>query len=304
MTYYLKFIAWSSIVLVCLIAERNVHAYNDTKWLERPWQMRYIVTISDADAWERSKLSAFKRNRNSNDKSSLRYFDSDEFFNAHPVSLKFESSAYDSKKIGVILMEFDKNGVVTTPNTHPKGLRSRITTTLHVVFISQDVQDKKESIIGKWFTGIGDGEGFAPGLCTLDELPGASRETYHRYTDVFKPDSTYGAFGCREWAYQLYDNQRPYIDVTSYEPKSEDYPDGTYIRKFLGWARFGDKKPVIGKHIKTWVCLLDCPNGDKPGIIPDIKKWAKKNGWAIPKPPEKQPQFPDADFMQELDSDE
>ncbi|MBX9901413.1 MAG: hypothetical protein K2Y28_11585, partial [Burkholderiaceae bacterium] len=77
-----------------------------------------------------------------------------------------------------------------------------------------------------------------------------------------------------------------------------------YIRKFLGWARFGDKKPVIGKHIKTWVCLLDCPNGDKPGIIPDIKKWAKKNGWTIPKPPEKQPQFPDADFMDEYDSGE
>lgn len=302
MTNYFKLIGQSLVLLASLTIQFYAYAASERSWLERPWQMRYIVTISDADAWERSKLSAFKRNRNSNDKSSLKYFDTDEFFNAYPVPLKFESSDYGSKKIGVILVEFDKNGFVTTPNTHPKGLRARIATTLSVLFSSQDPNDKKLSVIGNWFTGIGDGEGFAPGLCTLDELPGAS--SGNRYTKDFKPYSTHGAFGCREWAYQLYDNQRPYIDVTSYEPKSEDYPDGTYIRTFLGWARFGDKKPVIGKHIKTWVCLLDCPKGDKPGIIPDIKKWAKKNGWSIPKPPEKQPQFPDADFMQERDSDE
>jgi hypothetical protein len=113
------------------------------------------------------------------------------------------------------------------------------------------------------------------------------------YGKLFKPDEFSTTFGCREWAYQLYDDARPYIDVTSYVPKGKTFEHGTYIREFIGWGRFGDKKPIIGKHRAVWYCLYDCPNGEQPGPIADIKAWAQKNGWPVPKPPTKVPTFPD-----------
>lgn len=146
---------------------------------------------------------------------------------------------------------------------------------------------------GSWGWEIGS-ELFAPGLCAEHEYPNPFGGG--RYDKGFKPNAIDGGFGCREWAYQLYDDERPYIDVTSYERKTKLDPHGTYIREFIGWARFGDKKPIIGKDSNTWICLLDCPNGEQPGIIPDIKAWASKNGWSVPKRPKKQPQFPDSDF--------
>ncbi len=100
--------------------------------------------------------------------------------------------------------------------------------------------------------------------------------------------------GCREWAYQIKEPGRPYIDVTSYIPKRfDDYGPGTYIHETIGWARFEDHKPIIGKHEYLWYCLHDCPGDDLPGVIPDIKAWAAKNGWKAPQPPTRVPVFPD-----------
>ena len=39
-----------------------------------------------------------------------------------------------------------------------------------------------------------------------------------------------------------------------------------------------------------------CPNGEAPGIIPDIKLWAARNGWPVPKRPKKQPMFFDREY--------
>ncbi|WP_434516299.1 hypothetical protein AB6Q56_06615 [Dechloromonas sp. ARDL1] len=113
----------------------------------------------------------------------------------------------------------------------------------------------------------------------------------------FKPSSlsTGGSFGCREWSYYLQSDKHPYIDVTSYG--KDQFGPYSYIRPILGWGRFDiPPKPVIGKHGKVWVCLHECPNGEAPGIIPDIKAWAKANNWPVPKPPKKQPMFPDREF--------
>ena len=64
-----------------------------------------------------------------------------------------------------------------------------------------------------------------------------------------------------------------------------------------GWGRFDvPPKPVIGKAFDTWVCFYECPNGEAPGIISNIKAWAKANSWPVPKPPKKQPMFPDREF--------
>lgn len=104
-----------------------------------------------------------------------------------------------------------------------------------------------------------------PAFCSIDD--------YLRYRKGFD-GSRYGRmgnFGCREWSFQLLDMKRPYIDVTSYERKE------AVIKAFYGWAPFDrPRKPVIGMHAKTWVCLLDCFQGAAPGIIIDIASGAKR----------------------------
>jgi hypothetical protein len=196
----------------------------------------------------------------------------------------------------IIQIAFDKDGFVTTPNAESAPLRGRIDRIQSVVLSMGEEPRNLEYLIAFWFTGLGDvSTHWAPAICVSDQKPDAAqvRSDGYLYGRLFKPHAQSTTFGCREWAYQLYDPERPYIDVTSYVPKDEYFPEGSYVREFIGWARFGDKKPVIGKHGKTWLCFHDCPGGDKPGAIPDIKAWAARNGWNVPKPPTKAPTFPD-----------
>jgi len=66
----------------------------------------------------------------------------------------------------------------------------------------------------------------------------------------------------------------------------------THIGRFIGWMGFDDApRPVIGKHGDYWLCLHECPDGEKPGVIEDIVQWTGKRGWPIPKPT---PYFPDS----------
>jgi hypothetical protein len=292
----------SQLILILLAFSSAVPVYAeerdaDLTWIERPWQIRYFLSFEEASSMQISFKVAARSNAKPN-KSNL--FQYEEFFSVKTIQLK--DSTHASDKVSTMLIEFNQEGFVTTPNSYNGKLRGRLNQLSYVV-LSPGEDSKIKSIIDHWFMGLGDGsEFFAPALCDGTEMP--SQGSGGRYASDFKPKSSGGNFGCREWAYQLYDDSRPYIDVTSYEPPTEDYPHLTYIRPFKGWARFGDKKPVIGKDKNDWVCLHDCPNGDKPGIIPDIKKWAKKNGWQVPQAPIKQPQFPDADFKHDWDPDE
>lgn len=84
---------------------------------------------------------------------------------------------------------------------------------------------------------------------------------------------------------------QPYIDVTTTLDKQGKQ---TFIGNVLGWARFSDPpRPVIGKHGDYWVCLHECPDGEAPGVIPDIRAWTAKRGWPMPKPV---PYFPNSKF--------
>ncbi|MDO8652935.1 MAG: hypothetical protein Q7R66_12170 [Undibacterium sp.] len=269
----------------------------DLTWVKRPWQIRYFLKFEEASSMQGSSEFAARSNAKPDKYNSLAYA---EFFS--PKTIQLKDSTFASDKVSTMLIEFNPEGLVTTRNTYKGKLRGRLNQLSYIV-LSPGEDSKLTSFLGNWFMGLGDGSEFlAPGLCTNDESP--SPFGSGRYADDFKPGAVDGGFGCREWAYQLYDDSRPYIDVTSYELPTEVFPEGTYLRSFIGWARFGDKKPVIGKEKNDWICLHDCPNGDKPGIIPDINKWTKKNGWQVPQPPAKQPQFPDADFKHEWDSEE
>lgn len=261
-------------------------------WLERSWEWRYILFVSDG--WS-SEVRVAQRSREKEDRDPHELRSLARAFNPTVLIPAPVSSPLD-ESLAVVAVEFDKQGFVTTAHTDGSRLRGRINRIQSVLLSAGDDATNHRYHLGFWFTGLGDvSTHWAPAICVSNQKPDAAqvRSDGYLYGRLFKPNSQSTTFGCREWAYQLYDPDRPYIDVTSYVPKDADYPDGSYIREFIGWARFDDRKPVIGKDGKTWVCLHDCPNGDKPGVIPDITAWAKRSGWAVPTPPSRMPMFPD-----------
>lgn len=261
-------------------------------WIERTWEMRYFLAFKEFESWERVKTSAIANNV----KPKQKYFNWGEFFNPTTTLVAKPSEFFGEQKFAVVTVEFDKQGFVTTANSHTDRLRGRLNQLRYLVLSAGDRPNDRVYELSNWFTGIGDAStDWAPGFCDVDQQPDAAqvKSDGYLYGSLFKVNEFHPTFGCREWAAQLYDKERPFIDVTSYVREGKVYPKYTYIRDFIGWARFGDQKPVIGKHEKNWYCLHDCPAGDKPGLIPDIKAWASKNGWPSPKPPTKMPVFPD-----------
>jgi hypothetical protein len=264
----------------------------ESPWINRPWGLRYVLYVTDQRGWEISRDLADKDNA----KLGPKYFSWESFFKpVSTFSIPQTANTFE-RGFSVVPIEFDQSGKVTTLHSSPIPLHGKLTNILRISLVDGDADKHRQSILGVWFTGLGDvSTHWAPALCDSNEQPNAAqiRSDGYLYGRLFKATPFSKTFGCREWAYQLYDNSRPYIDVTSYVPKDDFYPHGTYIRDFMGWARFGDKKPVIGKHEATWYCLYDCPKGEAPGPIADIQAWAGANGWRVPKRPTKSPTFVD-----------
>jgi hypothetical protein len=277
--------------------------------IKRPWEIRYVLrgeelTMMQIKA-EQARVNNEEIVQNHMDLDALEY---DGLFDPTHT---FAYSKPDTLAVELIL--FDRNGRVMTPNhsTFPLMGRHRFfrsTGDLHDDLSPADASSRKvkpasfqldyiELIeLGNWSSPpyhlaywltdpSGTHASFVPAVCNDDDF-----DRYRQGWEV-KGFLFRGNFGCREWTYQLFDKTRPYIDVTSYEK------EGTFIKEFTGWSRFTDPpKPVIGRNDKTWLCLFDCPGGEAPGAIADIAAWAKKHGYPVPRPPEKQPTFPDADF--------
>lgn len=288
-------LAWGA--LACVLGSTNVwagapEARRDAKreWIERPWNIRYFIEVTE-EPWKSRKA----RHASENALPDQDYFFWSEFFEPVATVTAAPSEAFGPQVFDVALIQFDADGFVTTGHSHPGPLRGRLNQSLYLTLSAGDGPKDRIYNLAIWFTGLGDASThWAPAFCKTNQQPDPVqvRSDRYLYGKSFKASEFSTTFGCREWAYQLYDDSRPYIDVTSYVPKSKT-SKGTYIRDFIGWARFGDMKPVIGKHEDTWYCLHDCPNGSKPGAIPDIKAWAASNGWPVPKPPTKAPTFVD-----------
>lgn len=266
-------------------------------WIERPWSTRYFIYAEPESDWSISKEAAKEANsKQANRAPQRRFFTWEELFDpSHLVKLKVPDLS-GNPNLAVVVVSFDKDGMVTSPHTGGKPLKGRINRLRDLGLSDGEGSDDRFYYMADWFTGIGDASThWAPAFCSLDHRPDAAmvKSDTYLYGKFFKPNGYAPLFGCREWAYQLYDSERPYIDVTSYEPTSKGKPPKGYIREFMGWARFGDNKPVIGQDEGDWYCLHDCPGGDKPGLIPDIKSWAKRFDWRVPVPPTKVPTFPD-----------
>lgn len=269
----------------------------DLTWIERPWNIRYFIYAKPEIDWEISKEGSKESNlKQAGRDPRRRFFTWEELFNPdHLVTFKVPDLS-GNPNLAVVVVSFDKEGMVTSPHTRGKPLKGRINRLRDLGLSDGEGSDDRFYYMADWFTGIGDASThWAPAFCSLDHRPDAAMvksETY-LYGKLFKANGYRPLFGCREWAYQLYDSERPYIDVTSYEPTSKGKAPKGYIREFMGWARLGDNKPIIGQHEGDWYCLHECPGGDKPGLIPDITSWAKRFDWHVPVPPTRVPTFPD-----------
>jgi len=192
-----------------------------------------------------------------------------------------------ARTIGIILLTFDETGRVK----NPKGILGRMSAKRSrlddLVLIQDDTLDPDPYHFAEWSQGIPGDVTFSPAVCSPDDN--------RRYVAGWNVETYTGNFGCREWTAQLYDRKQPYIDVTSYARH------GTFIGALTGWSRFEDPpKPVIGKQGKVWLCLHECPRGEKTGVIPDIRAWTTRHGFPMPVRPSKQPLYPNADYMDDL----
>lgn len=277
-----------------------------SSWIERPWEISYVIFIDSSRGWNFSKLNAIKNNMNPKETYLLWNAFFDPVHAIQMPDLRYPKKNTIPEDKAVVVITFDKKGYVTSPNNHPGLLRGRLNENLRIVLSEGDAVGNRSFPLGQWFLGHNEDTplGVTPALCggsVTNDMPNvfSSTDGYYIYGDRYKlePESV-GIFGCREWTYQMQSSNRPYIDVTSYVPKPKKgdktpYKHGTYIGDVVGWGNFGIKKPVIGKHADSWYCLYDCPHEDAPGKIEDIKVWAERNGWRAPKPPTRMPVFVD-----------
>lgn len=274
-------------------------------WLTRGWEYRYWLEFVEGK-WDAFQKGAAKQNSDEDkepnkNKTITSYSVSEILLPTYTVSLFGNKDPSN-----LLVVEFNKTSTVISKHTNKRPLQGRlasISASSNMLLLSEgNFENDRQYRLSDWFHGYGDASvNWAPAFCSYQDMGGSSPNTndYYKYGPKFKPDNPpQPIFGCREWGYQLYDDSRPYIDVTSYTKKTKSHPHGTYIRDFTGWGRIGDKKPVIGKDADTWYCLYDCPNDEAPGPISDIKAWTVRFGWHVPKPPTKAPTFPDSPARQ------
>lgn len=293
------------------------------QWLDSPWPVRYVIVA--ASNYENRIMTARDSNADSHGSEYRAYEDlfdpvfplKDEPFAKQKLGLYEYDAGWDFSydMFGFQVIEFAPDGKVLTPNRSPLPLMARQNYVNYgqqraaMLVAGEGKPGDYWYMLGLWFDGFPSGEGgdFSPVFChpEWDDDGSFNPDAYGRYTYIYgrkQVETNIGLFGCREWTYQLYRRPAamglqehppgpPYINVTTYGGKRGEK---TRIGNFLGWAWFDDpRRPVIGKHGKYWLCLHECPDGEKPGLIPDIKAWTAKRGWPLPKPT---PTFPDSKF--------
>ena len=252
-------------------------------WLDRPWEIRYVLFAEE----EETRQIRIRVAKEFNAQQKMLGKEKDHLSAAALLKPTFTFAVPGARPIAVVLLAFDRTGrIINQQGTLGKmsGKRNMLDT---LVLISDDAPGAGPYYFAKWTQGIPGDVTFSPAVCSSDDR--------RRYETGWDSDSYTGSFGCREWTAQLYARDQPYIDVTSYASH------GTFIGELVGWSRFEDPpKPVIGRHGKTWLCLHECPAGEKPGVIPNIKAWTTKHGYPMPERPRKQPLYPNADYADDL----
>lgn len=274
-----KLIRLVAICMCGLVVSGSVFAQRaSSRFLARPWEIRYVLYAFDLHSLQ-TRINAAK---NWNERMATApkppiYFAGDGLFDT-PTRI----AASNAAAVGSVLLKFDQQGRITWP-PHLVRFTAKRNAMDDLVLIDESAKNDRKYMFAFWSQGVPGELTFSPAVCIFPD--------YSRYTKEWDLNELDGGFGCREWTAQLYDASLPYINVTSYTEH------GNFIGQFIGWSRFTDPpKPVIGQQGTTWLCLHECPDGEAPGIIPDIGAWTTKHGYPMPTPPAKQPEYPDADF--------
>jgi len=270
-------------------------------WINREWEYRYLLVVRNG--WEGiQKLVQrewIKKPLNIANQNIAGHFNP--LFILIPESTVFPGWGMRP----VLRLDITPDGTIQTATLQGKVVEAKLNRLEGIVLSPKGEFPPSFTIdFGTLFLGApyAADPSYSPSICSTLDMEADSHFT-GRYQKKFKADSDSllrgfeGYFGCREWAAQLYDENRPYIDVTSYEwgpditrpKKGGKYPVGpvTYIKPFIGFSRFQDApKPVIGQHLGQWYCITDCPEGNAPGKIENIRLWAAKQGWPVPERPE------------------
>jgi hypothetical protein len=299
-----KSFLWSSLVLFFLVhipgQAQSVREDGSRIWIPRPWEFRYVLIVDSPSQFQNKKerYQAGIQTGKMDITSVLPLFDDVRTIQIRPGPAMGSSEG----AIGMLLIEFNQLGEVLTPHSGATGLKGHINRLGYLVLAAGNAATDRQFDLGEWYTGRSSEELiYTPAVCSSSDMR-------NRYVKGFIAEYGISGFGCREWGYYLKSEQHPYIDVTSYQKEMStvltgvdpvknryiSFKTNTHILDFIGWGRFDiAAKPVIGNFENTWVCLHECPDGEAPGVIPDIKEWTKKRGWALPKRPKKQPMFPD-----------
>jgi hypothetical protein len=284
----------SNLIMFTLTASLlliNCNASNATtndlsrRWIAIPWKIRYLLFV-DTAAGRKEDIRVAKRNNARAQKNSRKYvyLDADELL---PMTATFNMQ--NAPSIGLSVLVFNEDGGVVSTEEQLRNLSARLSEIEHLVLINMNAPESKPYNLLRWSQGIPGEMSFGPAPCTI--LDG------WRYQDDWKSGRYPGDFGCREWTAQLFNDDRPYIDVTTYTKR------GNFIGQFVGWSRFEDApKPIIGMNGKTWLCLYECPDGEPPGVIADIKAWTRKHGYTMPVRPRHQPEYPNRNYQDDIDA--
>ena len=252
-------------------------------WLERPWEIRYALFAEKAEDLQLN-IEVVRRINAEQEASGKKRI----YLNALALFKPTATIAVPGgEPIAVVVLAFDRAGRVINQNGVLGQMSAKRNMFGELVLVNGATTATPPFYFADWSQGIPGDVGFSPAVCISNDN--------RRYRDDWDVENYVGNFGCREWTAQLYDRDQPTIDVTSYSPR------GTHIGQLVGWSRFDDPpKPVIGRHGKTWLCLHECPAGENPGVIPDIKAWTARHGYPLPERPRKQPLYPNSDYKDDL----
>jgi len=286
-------------------------------WIDRPWEYRYVLKVEDEDAFNRHRSAKVYVPKDRDEPAWAAGLDP--FAPSWIVQGRdSENGLVKGQRFVVLRVDVKEDRTVVTPSDWDVVLAARLNEHHRIVLVPRDPKPTKIVHVGEFFMGHygASDTRYSPAICSQnfgdDVLPAHGARGGRYVNKDFDPIS-HGYFGCREWAAQLYDSRRPYIDVTSYEyevdydkppiksgPHKGDHPfkkpltTAPFIKHFIGFSRFEDPpKPVIGNHEGQWLCLNDCPDGESPGQIADIKAWAAKRSWPVPQRPKNVREFMD-----------
>lgn len=254
------------------------------RWFNTPWEIRYLLFVNTQKRYaEAERLAREHNTSDSRTKKGNVYLDAKALIKA---KLIFVTPKAQSVALGMIA--FNEQGEVISDDEELHKFIAKLSILDSLVLVRKNAPEAKPYKLLYWSQGIPGEMSIGPSPCTMLDIL--------RYDDRWKSGGYPGDFGCREWTAQLFNDERPYIDVTTYTKR------GNFIGEFVGWSRFKDThKPIIGLNGKTWLCLYECPIGEQPGVISDIKAWARKHDYPVPIPPPYQPEYPNKNYKNDLE---